>query len=78
MWIKNSEGKKDAMLTMAFMALVVVLLKALVGGIEFHIADKPVTLGSADASVITALLTPTLGAYVARKYTDKKYNKKEG
>ena len=77
MWMKNSEGRKDAMLTMAFMGLSVVLLKVLIGGIEFHIGEKPVMLGTADASVITAILTPTLGAYVARRYTDKRYHKKE-
>jgi hypothetical protein len=75
MWIKNTDGKKDAVLTLALAGFVVVLLKVLLGGFHLEVAGKDITLGTIDASVIGAILTPTLGAYVARRYTDKKYHK---
>jgi len=72
MWIKNTDGKKDAVLTMATLGFAVVLIKVLLGGSHFHIGNQEVVIGVIDGSVIGALLTPTLGAYVARRYTDKK------
>lgn len=77
MWIKNTQGKPDAVLTMTVAGFAVVLLKVLVGGIAFTVAGKDVTLGTIDAGTIGAILTPTLGAYVARRYTDRKHPEKE-
>lgn len=67
LWIKNTDGKEDAMLTMAFITLFVVLLKVALGGVVVGV----VSFGGIDSGTIAALLTPTLGAYVARRYTDK-------
>lgn len=77
MWMKNSDGKKDAVLTMAFLGFIVVLVKVLIGGISIKLANHDVSLGTIDAATVGAILTPTLGAYVARKYTDKKYHRQE-
>lgn len=77
MWMKNSDGKKDAVLTMAFMGFIVVLVKILIGGVSIKLANHDVSLGVIDAATVGAVLTPTLGAYVARKYTDKKYHRQE-
>lgn len=68
-WMRNTEGKRDAVLTMTFMGFVVVLLKFLMAGVTLF----GFSAGEVDASMIAAILTPTLGAYVARRYTDKKH-----
>lgn len=68
LWLKNSEGKRDAVLTMTIATLVVVLLKVVISGVKFG----DVEFSPMDAGLVVALLTPTLGAYVARRYTDKK------
>ena len=66
LWIKKSDGTPDASLTIAMVTMAVVLIKVLLAGA----AIGPFSFGSIDAGVIAALLTPTLGAYVARRYTD--------
>ena len=71
-WLRNSEGKPDAVLTMTFMGFVVVLFKVVMGGVAVPFLDG-YSFGEIDATVIGALLTPTLGAYVARRYTDKRW-----
>lgn len=76
-WIKNTDGRKDAVLTMALLGFLVVVVKVLLGGMHLVMAGKDITVGTIDASTIGALLTPTLGAYVARRYTDVKYKKAE-
>ena len=57
MWIKNSSGKKDAMLTFATIAF---------GGQtrSFQILDS---------GTMTAYLAATFGAYVSRRWTDRKF-----
>ena len=73
-WFENSEGKPDTMLSFAIMAFALVFVKVLIGGIPFHIAGETYTMLPIDAGTIGALLTPTLTAYVARRYTDKKFD----
>jgi hypothetical protein len=66
-WIKHPRtGEADAMLTLGVYSLVVVLLKFMFSETAFG----PVVFGQLDAGVVAAILTPTLGAYAARKYTD--------
>ena len=66
--VRNSEGKRDAVLTMTLMGFVVVLVKFIMAGVTV----AGFSAGEVDASMIAAILTPTIGAYVARRYTDKK------
>jgi hypothetical protein len=72
-WIKNSDGKPDTMLSFALVAFILVFVKVLLGGVALHIAGQVYTLTPIDAGTIGALLTPTLTAYVARRYTDRKF-----
>jgi hypothetical protein len=72
-WIKNTDGKPDAMLTFAAIAFAVVIFKFLLAGVSFKIKGQDVSAGQVDASTIAALLTPTLGAYVARRHSETKY-----
>lgn len=65
-WMLNSQGNPDAMLTLGVYSLAVILLKFLGSEMTFG----PVTFGQLDGSVVAAILAPTLGAYVARRYTD--------
>lgn len=72
--LKNSAGRKDAVLTMSVFAMAVVLLKTLLAGVTFTITgDAIFHFGTIDSGIIGALLTPTLSAYVARRYTDSKF-----
>jgi hypothetical protein len=65
-WIKNSAGNEDAMLTLGVVSLGVVLLKFFLSEMSFG----TVIFGQLDGMVVASILTPTLGAYVARRYTD--------
>ena len=59
-------------MTLAVIGFVTILIKFFIAGISIK---GIVVFGAApDAATIGALLTPTLGAYVARRYTDKKYD----
>lgn len=65
-WLKNSQGNEDAMLTLGVVSLAVVLLKFFLSEMSFG----TMIFGQLDGMVVAAILTPTLGAYVARRYTD--------
>lgn len=69
-WIKNTSGKPDAMLTFACGGFVVVMFKVLFDGVSITLGGHPIGFGTIDASSIAAVLTPILGAYVGRKWTD--------
>lgn len=69
MWIPNSTGKPDSMLTLGTVSLAVVLLKFFLSDMSFG----PVIFGNLDGGVVTAILGSTLGAYVMRRYTDANY-----
>ena len=77
-WIKNTSGKKDAMLTFAFLAFSVVTLNILLatfGRISFN--GFEISFQSMDTSAMTAYLGATFTAYVSRRWTDSKYNEKK-
>jgi hypothetical protein len=73
LWIKNSDGEEDTMLTFAVVAFVVVLFKVMMGGTDWTIGNLVWKIMPIDATMVAALLGPTLGAYVARRYTDRKF-----
>lgn len=77
-WVKNTAGRKDAMLTFSILAFVVVIIKFLASGLAFQIHGHDVNCGQVDAAAIAALLTPTLGAYVARRHSETKYGDDPG
>ena len=65
-WITNTNGKPDAMLTLGVISLGVILLKFFLSEMSFG----TVIFGQLDGMVVASILTPTLGAYVARRHTD--------
>lgn len=73
MWMKNTEGKPDAVLTLAALSIFGVLFRVVFGGFHLAAGGVDISLPAIDAAVIGSLLTPTLGAYVARRYTDRRY-----
>ena len=72
-WMKNSKGNEDSMLTLGVISLGVVLLKFFLS----EVSIGPLVFGQLDGMVVAAILTPTLGAYVARRYTDNMTDKKD-
>ena len=81
LWIKHPRsGTEDTMLTLGVLASLSAIGKFLLNGVAIQVADKTINFGTVDATLIAAILTPTLGAYVARKYTsnpDKTKTKKK-
>jgi len=73
-WFENAEGKPDTMLSFAIVAFAIVCFKVIFGGTSFHIGAQILTISTIDPGMVGALLTPTLGAYVIRRYTDKKFD----
>lgn len=71
--MRNSDGKKDGVFTMACVGFAFCLVKMLLVGVVLQVAGHEVNFGTIDGATIAAILTPTLGAYVGRKYTDRKY-----
>lgn len=70
-WIKHPRtGKQDTTLTIAVVSTVCCLFKFMISGITLEVMGYNLSFGTVDASVITAVLTPTLLSYVARKYSD--------
>jgi hypothetical protein len=64
--LKNVKGEPSFTLTASVLSLTTVLVKVVLSGAV--VAGQ--NLGTVDAGVIAALLTPTLGAYVIRKGQD--------
>lgn len=73
MWLKNAGKNDSATLTFAVIAFIVCIFKFLAGGSSTTIKGHDVNFGQSDAASIAALLTPTLGAYVARRHSEAKY-----
>jgi len=77
-WLKNTSGKKDAMLTFATVSFGVVtanILLATLGHFEF--GRLTFSFSSMDSGTMTAYLAATFGAYVTRRWTDRGSNSEE-
>ena len=72
-WIRNTRGKPDSMLTISMLGFAVVLFKFILSGVNVTLFGYNVNFGTVDAATVAAILTPTLGSYVARRYTDNRY-----
>lgn len=74
-WIKNTDGKPDAVLTFATLSISVVLIKLLFSGASLtwppHFSW---VLQTIDAGSIGAILLPTLGAYVSNRYVNLNFH----
>ena len=76
-WIKNTKGNRDALLTFTAIGFLVCMLKVLFGGSVFVVYGYTLNFGPIDAATIGAILGPTLGSYVARRWNDNKAPKPE-
>lgn len=73
LWIKNTDGKKDAVLTMSLVGFLIVMVKVLLSGVSLTFAGNIYSFGEVGADVVASVLGTTLGAYVGRRFTDKKF-----
>ena len=79
MWLKNTSGKKDAMLTFAVISFAVVTVNLFLSTFsEITVFGNAVILAPLDTGTMTAYLGATFTAYVSRRWTDKKYASEEG
>lgn len=77
MWIKNTSGSPDAMLTFATVGFLVVtanIILGSLGGLSFGGLQLDFQFMGSD--IMAAYLGATFTAYVTRRYTDKKYDAK--
>ena len=75
MWIKNTKGEPDAMLTFAVVAFALVIFNLFVATFgTITIFGATATFTALGAGTITALLGPTLTAYVGRRFTGAIYS----
>lgn len=69
----STDGKKSSTLTIVWLAFLAVILKFLVSGISLKIGATIIfSFGVIDGGTVAAILTPTLAAYVGRRYTESK------
>jgi hypothetical protein len=78
MWIKNTNGKSDAMLTFAAVSFAVVTLNIFLSSFDsVSFSNFNITFKALDSSIMAIYLGSTFTAYVSRRWTDKKYHKEE-
>lgn len=73
-WVKNTNKKQDAMLTFATISFAVTTIcfaLSIVGAIS--IGDFKIELKPIDSGLMSVYLGATFSAYVARRWTDRKY-----
>lgn len=76
LWVKNTEGRPDSILTFTLIGFIIVIVKVLFSGLHVELEGAVYKFGEIDAATIGSILTPTLGAYVSKKFVDRKYSKK--
>ena len=72
-YVKTEEGRPSFTATIAAIAFVAVIGKLLVGGVTLAYADWSFGFGELDGGLAAAVLTPCLGAYIGRRYTERRY-----
>lgn len=77
-WLKNTDGKRDAMLTFATVSFAVVTLVYLLSSIdELKYKELHIDFNMIPTEAMSLYLASTFSAYVARKWTDIKYKKED-
>ncbi len=71
MLLNDSSGNPSLTHTMSIVSFVIVMFKVFFGGVSISIGSSAYSFGSIDSFSIAAILTPTLGAYVARRFGDQ-------
>jgi heme A synthase len=75
LWLENpSTEEADTMLTFATATMIVIFLQMLFGGSTLVLPFFTWNIQKIDAALAGTLLASTLTAYVARRYTDKKFD----
>lgn len=78
MWVKNTNGRQDAMLTFAAISFSVVTLNVLLSSFDtITLANSTIVFKPLDTSVMGIYLGSTFTAYVSRRWTDQKYSKQD-
>ena len=78
MWIKNTDGKPDAMLTFATISFFAVTLNVLLATIgQLSIAGNIIEFQTLDSGTMGVYLAATFTAYVSRRLTDRHYGDDE-
>jgi hypothetical protein len=78
MWIKNTSGKKDAMLTFATISFAVVTSAIFFGSIgTVTLGEHSITFTPISSDVMAVYLGATFSAYVSRRWTDSAAVRKE-
>ena len=73
-WFKNGDGKEDAVLSMTWLGFLVIITRVAVGGLTINAFGQSLAFPQVDSGLVAAILTPTLGAYVAHQYNAYKSN----
>ena len=74
MWIKNTEGRPDAMLTFAtisFIAITLNIVLTTLGQVSF--GGTVIVFSALDSTAMGVYLAATFSAYVGRRFTDRLY-----
>lgn len=77
MYLNDSDGKKSLTATLSIIAFVIVMIKVLLNNTALQFGSFSYSFGSMDATEIAAILSPILGTYAFRRYTDKRYAPEE-
>ncbi len=67
LWIQNTDGKEDAVLTMVFLLFVVILLKLALTGVQITFGHWTWNVGALDIGLVTITWPSLLAAYLARR-----------
>jgi hypothetical protein len=74
MWIKNTDGKPDAMLTFATISFMAVTLNVMLSTIgQISIGGSIIEFQPLDSTTMGVYLAATFTAYVSRRLTDRHY-----
>ena len=74
LWIKDPVGDSSVTVTFAVVSMAIIVFKLAFGGSVLTLPHFVWNIQTIDAGMVTALLGSTLTAYVARRYTDKKFD----
>lgn len=73
-WMKNSRGKYDAMLSFAFAGLIVTCFCTVMSIFEsISVGGVTFLFRAPDATLVLGLLSATAGSYVFKRTSDSKY-----
>jgi len=73
-WVKNTDGKPDAMLTFALFSFIVITINVFLSTFGvITVGDVTMQFEALDSSVMAVYLGSTFTAYVSRKWTDRKF-----